>query len=77
VRCDFARMLLADGNVAQAVTFSGAALAAHEKTFGKDHPWTKDSARVVADALDALSRADEAAALRARHCIEDEGQRAT
>jgi hypothetical protein len=69
VRCNFARMLLADGNVAQAVTFSEAALAAHEKAFGKGHPWTKDSARVTADALDAQSRADEAAALRARHCI--------
>jgi hypothetical protein len=37
----------------------------------------KDPARVTADALDALSRAAEAAALRARHCIEDEGQCAT
>jgi hypothetical protein len=32
-----------------------------------NHPWTKDSARVTAEALAALGRADEAAALRARY----------
>jgi hypothetical protein len=31
-----------------------------------------DSASVVADALEALNRGDEAAALRARHAIEYE-----
>jgi len=31
---------------------------------GRDHPWTKDSARVTADALDALGRTEEAMALR-------------
>jgi hypothetical protein len=30
---------------------------------------TKDSARITADALDALGRADEAAALRARYGV--------
>jgi hypothetical protein len=35
-----------------------------------DHPWTKDSARVTADALDAQRRTDEAVVLRRRHRVE-------
>ena len=42
-----------------------------EKVLGPDHPWTKASAGVVARALGALSRADEAAAVRAHHGIGD------
>jgi hypothetical protein len=48
---------------------SEAALAAHDNILGTDHPWTKDSARVTADALAALGRADEAPALRHRYGI--------
>ena len=44
-----------------------AALAAHENALGPEHAWTKDSARVTADALDALGRTDEATALRERY----------
>jgi hypothetical protein len=73
-RCNFARVLLAEGNVAQAITFSEAALCVHEKTFGKNHRWTKESARVTADALDAQGRIAEALALRTTHCIKNEGQ---
>ena len=36
-------------------------------TTGLNHPWTKDSARVTADALDALGRHEEAKALRERY----------
>lgn len=40
----------------------------HTTTFlDVDHAWTKDSARVTADALDALGRNDEAKALRERY----------
>ena len=39
------------------------ALATHEATSGPNHAWTKDSACVTADALDALGRAEEAKAL--------------
>jgi hypothetical protein len=39
---------------------------AHESALGEDHAWTKDSARVTADALAALGRTDDATALRAR-----------
>ena len=43
------------------------ALEIREKSFGRDHPSTKDSAHVAADALDALGRTDEAKALRERY----------
>jgi tetratricopeptide (TPR) repeat protein len=45
------------------------ALAAHDKALGRDHAWTKDSARVTADALDSLARTEEAKALRERYGI--------
>jgi tetratricopeptide (TPR) repeat protein len=65
----YARHLLDSGRAAEALPLAEAALAAHEAASGPDHPWTKDSARVAADALDALNRSNEAAALRARHRI--------
>ena len=69
IRNSFARLLLADGNAAEALTYSEVALAAHKKALGEDHGWTKDAARVTADANAALGRAEEAAALRARFSI--------
>jgi hypothetical protein len=45
------------------------ALAAHDKALGRDHAWTKDSARVTANALDALGRTEEAKALRERYGV--------
>jgi hypothetical protein len=51
----------------EALPLAEAALAAHERDSGPNHSWTQDSARVTADALDALRRADEAAAVRARY----------
>jgi hypothetical protein len=48
---------------------SAAALAAHDNVLGRDHVWTKDSARVTADALDALGRTEEAKALRERYGV--------
>jgi tetratricopeptide (TPR) repeat protein len=69
-RANFAWLMLDSGNPGEALSFGGAALAADEKLLGQDHPGTKCSARVTADALDALGRADEAAALRARYGLE-------
>jgi hypothetical protein len=60
--------LLATGPT-QALALAEAALAAHDKALGASHPWSKESARVTADALDALGRAHEAAAVRERHGI--------
>jgi len=40
--------------------------------FGSDNPWTKDSARLTADALDALDalgRTEETKALRKRYKV--------
>jgi hypothetical protein len=55
--------------VTEALALSQSALAAHDKVFGPKHSWTKDSARVTADALDALGRAEEAKALRERYGV--------
>ena len=48
---------------------SEAALSAHEKALGRTHRWTKDSARVAADALAGLGRSEEASALRGRYDV--------
>jgi tetratricopeptide (TPR) repeat protein len=69
-RSHFALLLLASNKPDAALISGETALAAHEKLLGQDHPWTKGSARVTADALDALGRADEAAALRACYGLE-------
>ena len=54
----------------EALSLAEGALAVHDAANGPNHLWTRDSARVTADALDALGRADEAAALRARYGLE-------
>ena len=53
-----------DGHSTEALALGGTALAAHDKLLGRHHAWTKESARVTADALDALVRTEEAKALR-------------
>jgi hypothetical protein len=65
-----ARLLLDTGNADDAHKLAEAALSAYEKLLGKNDPWKKESASITADALDALGRAGEAAALRARHGLE-------
>jgi len=54
VRCNLTRLLLARSQPTEALAPAQTTLAAHDKAPGRDHPWTKDSARVTADALDAL-----------------------
>ena len=56
VRCHRARLLLAAGVASEALALGESALAAHEKILGRDHPWTADSARVAAEAREALGR---------------------
>jgi tetratricopeptide (TPR) repeat protein len=68
-RLNLARVMLHNGDLLAAHAQARIALDAHARTLGPDHPWTKDSARVSADALDALARTDEAAVLRERHGI--------
>ena len=62
-------ILTQTARAAQALPLAQAALAVHASTNGPNHPWTKDSARAVAEALDALGRADEAAAVRREHGV--------
>ena len=57
------------GPPTEALALGETALAAHDKALGRDHAWTKDSARVTADALDALGRTEEAKALRERYGV--------
>jgi tetratricopeptide (TPR) repeat protein len=63
VRCHRARLLLAAGVASEALALGESALAAHAKVLGQDHPWTADSARVTAEARQALDRRAHAAAL--------------
>jgi hypothetical protein len=70
VRCNLACLLLTTGRPAEALALAQTALAAHEKAMRADHPWTLNSARVTAEALDALGRSEEAAALRERYGLE-------
>ncbi len=64
-RGNLAGLHLALGAPAEALPLAEIALAAHEKVLGAAHTRTQNSARITADALDALGRGEEAAALRA------------
>jgi len=66
-RTNLARLVLAQGAASEALGLAEAALSAHDKVLVAGHTWIKDSADATAAALDALGRADEAAALRARY----------
>ena len=74
VRHDLAR---AKGNAVEALTYAEAALACCEEALGENNRSTKFAARITADALDALGRTEEAAALRARYHIEPKRQSQT
>jgi tetratricopeptide (TPR) repeat protein len=66
---NYARLLLMIGRPAKALALAKAALATHEKICGPNHSWTSDSARVTADALDALGFIEKARTLRVRYGI--------
>jgi tetratricopeptide (TPR) repeat protein len=66
-RGNLARLLLMSHQPSQARALSEAALTAHDKVLGRDHASTKNSARVTADALEALGRTEDAKALRERY----------
>jgi tetratricopeptide (TPR) repeat protein len=69
-RGNLAKLRLARDAPFEALALAEAALAAHEKALGAGHPWTKESAQVTADALEALGRVDEAAVLRAKYGLD-------
>jgi len=57
-RRNLAKLLLAFREAGKALEFGQAALAAYDKSLGSDHPWMKNSARLIADALDELEFSD-------------------
>jgi hypothetical protein len=59
--------LLLSGRAAEALTVAQSTLATQEAAAGRNHRWTKLSALVTADALDALGRTEEAKELRERY----------
>jgi tetratricopeptide (TPR) repeat protein len=65
-RAKLAVLQLTLGNAKEAAALATQALQAHEEKLGPTHPWTIDSAMTAIEALDALGRADEANAVRAR-----------
>jgi hypothetical protein len=70
-RTNLASLRLARGAPIDALALSEAALAAHHEVLGSDHPSTKRSAGVKADALTVLGRIDDAAALRVKYGLDD------
>ncbi len=68
-RANYARLLLMIGRPAEALALAESALTTLEKSSGPNHAWTKGSACVVGDALDALGQTEKAAVLRARYGI--------
>lgn len=66
VRLNLARLLLQTNDPDGAMILGEVALAAHHRNQGRRNHWTKKSAQVVADALDALGRTGEAIALRTK-----------
>jgi tetratricopeptide (TPR) repeat protein len=67
IQSHYARLLLMTDRPGEAFPLAEKALAVHQAVFGPNRDWTEDSARVTADALDALDRVDEGAALRERY----------
>jgi tetratricopeptide (TPR) repeat protein len=74
VRTNLSRLLLTCGQPTEALALGETALTAYAKLLGLDHAWTQDSARVTADALDALGRAEEAKALREKYGVTEPEQ---
>jgi tetratricopeptide (TPR) repeat protein len=66
-RRNLAILRLNEGALSEALALSETALSALERALGTDHASTKNTAGVVAAALDALGRTDEAATTRARY----------
>lgn len=69
-RRNLAKLLLATGKPMEALAVGQAAASFHEKILGIDHVWSRNSAIVAADILDALGRLREGAELRDRYGID-------
>jgi tetratricopeptide (TPR) repeat protein len=71
VRRNLAELRLTEGFPQEALEAARTALAGHERTYGLGHPTTRDSARTVIAALEALGDFVEAASIRARLRLPD------
>jgi tetratricopeptide (TPR) repeat protein len=69
LRHEYAKLLLAVGRAEEACEEGTEALAIHDRAFGPNHQWTKDSAVTLAAALDVLGRSDHARAIRHGHAL--------
>ena len=69
-RLNLAMLLLTSGSACEALAQAEAVLASAERTLGANQPFTARSAKISADALDALGRSEEAAALRERYGLQ-------
>lgn len=63
----YAYLLLVTGRTSDALLTAEGALAIHEKKLGPNHPWTKYSASVTAQAFSAHARNDEKRLTRSNH----------
>jgi tetratricopeptide (TPR) repeat protein len=70
----YARFLLETARPAEALPVAQNALSIHELGHGPKHPWTITCAKLTADALCALGRADDAAKLRVRYGLLDDAK---
>ena len=66
---NLAKTLLRTDRLAEAHENAAEALRVHEAKLGLGHFWTLDSAASTAEALDALGRSEDAAAMRLRFGI--------
>jgi hypothetical protein len=67
-------VLVSAGSPGDALKFAAAALAAHEAALGRAHPWTRDTASVTAQSLEALGQTAEAAKLRQDYGLGPDGR---
>lgn len=66
VRCNLARVLLADGRASDALAMSQAAHEMHLQLLGREHPWTRKSAEILEACQAAVHQPGTAALARLR-----------
>ncbi|HEY8442613.1 MAG TPA: tetratricopeptide repeat protein [Xanthobacteraceae bacterium] len=69
VRHEYAKLLALSGRAEEACAHARRAVDIHARAFGAMHQWTQDSATVLAGALDALGRSEEALDVRRCHAL--------
>ncbi len=70
LRHEYAKLLALCGRAEEACEHASQALEIHARAFGATHQWTQNAASVLAGALEALGRHDEARDIRRCHGLE-------